>query len=144
MYSVLAPVVACHLRRSLATNSGPLSERRCSGTPFITITSASTAITRLLDQLRSHRIIRDSRVWSSIRISIRTVRPSCVRYQTLLFGVLLLKLLKPPRLIHLQASELLAPAIVRLLGDQRIFAGLSRRLPIRHRYFNLSKQTHDL
>jgi hypothetical protein len=48
------------------------------------------------------------------------------------------------RLIRLQASELLAPAIVRLLGDQRIFAGLSRRLPIRHRYFNLSKQTHDL
>src|ERR1700723_960482 len=60
MYSVLAPVAASHWRRSLATNSGPLSERRCSGTPFMTITSASAAITRALDQLRSHRIIRHS------------------------------------------------------------------------------------
>ena len=45
MYSVFAPVLASHLRKSLATNSGPLSERRCSGTPFITITSASAEMT---------------------------------------------------------------------------------------------------
>jgi hypothetical protein len=31
--------------RSFATNSGPLSERRCSGTPFITMISANAAIT---------------------------------------------------------------------------------------------------
>src|ERR1039458_10350914 len=63
MYSVFAPVAASHLRRSSATNSGPLSERRCSGTPFITITSANAPITFALLHLRSHRIIRHSRVF---------------------------------------------------------------------------------
>jgi hypothetical protein len=33
MYSVFAPASASHFRRSFATNSGPLYERRCSGTP---------------------------------------------------------------------------------------------------------------
>src|SRR6267154_959547 len=43
---VFAPVPASHFRSPLATNSGPLSERRCSGTPFIiTITSASASMT---------------------------------------------------------------------------------------------------
>ena len=78
MYSVLAPVAASHLPSSLATNSGPLSERRCSGTPLITITSANTEITFALLHLRSHRIIRHSLLCSSIRFNIRTVRPSCV------------------------------------------------------------------
>ncbi len=70
MYSVFAPVSASHLRRSLATNSGPLPDRRCSGTPFSTMTSASAPITFVLDQRRSARISRHSRVDSSIRLSI--------------------------------------------------------------------------
>ncbi len=56
MFSVFAPVAANHLRKSLATNSGPLSERRCSGTSFITTTSANAEITLALGQLRSQRI----------------------------------------------------------------------------------------
>jgi hypothetical protein len=43
-----------------------------------TITSASAPITLALDQLRSQRISRHARVYSSIRFKIRTVRPSCV------------------------------------------------------------------
>ena len=57
MYNVFAPVFASHLRRSLATNSGPLSDRRCSGTPFITITSARAPMILALDQRRSARTI---------------------------------------------------------------------------------------
>src|ERR1700747_3250228 len=78
MYRVLAPVSASHLRRSLATNSGPLSERRCSGTPFVTITSARASITFAELHLRSDRIIRHSRLCSSIRFNIHTVLPSYV------------------------------------------------------------------
>src|ERR1700749_4464444 len=79
MYSVFAPVSASHLRRSLATNSGPLSDLRCSGTPLVTIPSASPPITFALDQRRSARISKHSRVYSSIRLRMRTLRPSCVR-----------------------------------------------------------------
>ncbi len=50
MYSVFAPVSASHLRSSLATNSGPLSERMRPGTPFHTMTSASAPITLAEDQ----------------------------------------------------------------------------------------------
>ncbi len=50
----------------------------CSGTPFITITSASASITFALDQRRSGRFSRHSRVDSSIRFSIRAVLPSYV------------------------------------------------------------------
>jgi hypothetical protein len=39
------PVAAIHLRRSLATNSGPLSEQICPAAPFITMMSASASIT---------------------------------------------------------------------------------------------------
>jgi hypothetical protein len=46
-------------------------------------------------------------------------------HQALQLRVLLLKLLKPPRLVYLQTAELLAPAGVGLLSDQRRFAGLS-------------------
>jgi conjugative relaxase-like TrwC/TraI family protein len=38
------------LRRSLAANSGPLSERRCCGTPFSTMTSASAPINVALQE----------------------------------------------------------------------------------------------
>ena len=79
MYSVLGPASASHWRRSLATNSGPLSERICSGTPFQTMTSARAPMTFVLDQQRSARISRHSRVCSSIRFRRRTLLPSCVR-----------------------------------------------------------------
>ena len=59
-----------------------LSERRCSGTPFITITSASAEMTLELDQRRSARTSRLSRVCSSSRFRMRTLRPSCVRALT--------------------------------------------------------------
>ena len=78
MYSVFAPVFASHCRRSLATNSGPLSDRRCSGTPFDTMTSASAEMTLALDQRRSASTSRLSRVCSSIKLRMRTLRPSCV------------------------------------------------------------------
>jgi hypothetical protein len=55
MYNLFAPVFANHLRGSLATNSGTLSDRRCSGTPFSTITSASAEMTLDEDQRRSAR-----------------------------------------------------------------------------------------
>src|SRR5260370_8402390 len=74
----MALLPASHFRRSLATNSGPLSERRCSGTPLVTITSASASITFAELHLRSDRIIRHPRLCSSIRFNIRTVLPSYV------------------------------------------------------------------
>jgi hypothetical protein len=67
MHSVFVLVSASHLRRSLATNSGPLSDRRCSDTPFHTMTSANAPITLAFDQHRSARISRHSRVDSSTR-----------------------------------------------------------------------------
>ena len=59
-------------------------------------------------------------------------------------GVLLLKLFQPPRLVHLQPAEFLAPAIVGLLRDRRLFAGQSGRLPVGHAHFDLPQQTHGL
>jgi hypothetical protein len=50
----------------------------CSGTPFITITSARASITLVEDQRRSARTSRHSLLCSSIRFSIRTVLPSFV------------------------------------------------------------------
>ena len=55
-----------------------LSERRCFGTPFVTITSASVSITLVEYHVRSDWIIRHSRVCSSIRFNSRTVLPSYV------------------------------------------------------------------
>ncbi len=78
MESVFAPVSANHFRRSFATNSGPLSERICSGTPCNTIKSGSDPITFALDQRRSGRTSKLSLVCSSIRFNILTVLPSYV------------------------------------------------------------------
>ena len=63
-------------------NSGPLSERTWSGVPRVTMTSASTSITSSLPSRRATRIARHSRVYSSMSVSRRTVRPSCVRVLT--------------------------------------------------------------
>jgi len=45
MYSAPVPMFANHVRSSLATNSGPLSERMFSGLPRPNITSVSASIT---------------------------------------------------------------------------------------------------
>ena len=55
-----------------------------------------------------------------------------LHYQTLQLRVLLLKLLQSPRLVHLQPTELFAPAVVRLLRDGRLLTGKSIRLPVGH------------
>jgi hypothetical protein len=65
-------------------------------------------------------------------------------HQPLQLRVLLFKFLQTQPLSHLKAAKLLASAIAGLLCDQRLFAGLYRRLSVRHRYFNLPKQAHDL
>jgi len=78
MYNVPVPRLANHFRNSRATNSGPLSERKYSGIPRTTITSASVSITSLLPSLRATRIARHSRVYSSISVSSRRLLPSCV------------------------------------------------------------------
>jgi hypothetical protein len=55
MYSVFAPVFWSHLRRSLAPNSGPLSDRMCSGIPRWTIASDSySSYTRTRRQCLFH------------------------------------------------------------------------------------------
>ena len=58
MYSVAAPVRASHLRSSLATNSGPLSERMYSRMPCSIIASASTSI-RLAGINNGNALMRD-------------------------------------------------------------------------------------
>lgn len=56
-----------------------LSLRMCSGTPCVTISSPSTSNTSWLFNRRSTLIARHSRVNSSITVSMRNLRPSCVR-----------------------------------------------------------------
>ena len=43
----------------------------------------------------------------------------------------------PECLVHLQSAVLFAPAVIRLLGDRRLFTSLRRRLAARHSYLNL-------
>ena len=78
MYSVAVPSFASHWRSCWAMNSGPLSERRCSGMPFHSITSDNVSMTSWVPILRSTRIARHSRVYSSISVNNRNVFPSCV------------------------------------------------------------------
>jgi hypothetical protein len=44
----------------------------------------------------------------------------------------------------LQAAEFFSPAVVALLGDLGVPAGLRRGLTIRDFYFHLPQQRHDL
>src|SRR5271156_2006776 len=67
-----------------------------------------------------------------------------VRNQTLQLGVLLLKLLQPLRLVHLQPTVLLAPAEVRLLHDPSFLTRQSRRLAVRDRDLDLPQQIYHL
>lgn len=67
-----------------------------------------------------------------------------VRYDALQLGVLLLELLQSPSLVYLQSAILLAPPVVRLVRDSGFLASQLRRLLVRHRHFNLTKQVHHL
>ena len=78
MYSGLVPSPPNHLRNARAMNSGPLSERMCAGTPRQSIASASVSITSSELSRRPTLIARLSRVYSSIRVSILSARPSWV------------------------------------------------------------------
>src|SRR3954452_20741049 len=67
------------LLHRFATNSGPLSERICSGTPRRMNRSDSTSMTSIDLSRRDTRMARHSWVNSSMRLSRRNLRPSWVR-----------------------------------------------------------------
>src|ERR687883_664022 len=70
---------ADHSCTALATNSGPLSERMCSGTPRRMNRSDSTSMTSIELSRRDARMPRHSCVNSSMMLSRRSLRPSWVR-----------------------------------------------------------------
>ena len=78
MNSVPTPTRPSHSRTALAVNSGPLSQRMCSGTPRRTNRSESRSSTSSLVSLLATSIARHSRVNSSMMFSIRKARPSRV------------------------------------------------------------------
>src|SRR5262249_2532404 len=65
-------------------------------------------------------------------------------HQALELEVLLLQLLHPLRLVELQPAVFFAPAVVALLGDPGIAAGLWRAIAVGHLHLDLSQQTDDL
>ncbi len=82
MNSVSTFSAASQCRTSSAVNSGPLSERRCSGTPCITNKSANVSRTSSDRNRRATTIARHSREYSSTTVRIFNARPSCVRAVT--------------------------------------------------------------
>ena len=80
--SVRTPSAASHWRTHAAMHSGPWSERRWAGMPRISMTSATASMTARLPSRRATRRARHSRVYASISVSHRTVRPSWVRVLT--------------------------------------------------------------
>src|SRR3954468_16931705 len=71
-----------HSWTALAMNSGPLSERMWPGTPRRMNKSESTSMTSMALSLRATRIAKHSCVNSSMTLSIRNLRLSCVRSST--------------------------------------------------------------
>src|SRR5277367_5873410 len=65
-------------------------------------------------------------------------------HQPLQLRVLLLQILQPPCLVHPQTAILFTPPEVGLLHDSRFLACLWRRLSVRHGYFDLPQQVHNL
>ena len=63
----------------LGTLSGPLSERMCSGMPWVSVKSANTSIASLARMRRATWIAKHWRVYSSIITISLMVRPSSVR-----------------------------------------------------------------
>ena len=72
MNSVVTPSSASQSRTALATNSGPLSERMCSGMPYSRKRSARIQSTSLAVIRRATEIARHSRVYSSTTVSRRS------------------------------------------------------------------------
>src|SRR5580658_2385650 len=68
-----------HSLTVVAVNSGPLSLRRCSGTPRVAINQARRSSTSSLVSFRATSMARHSRVYSSTMVSILNGTPSCVR-----------------------------------------------------------------
>ena len=75
MKSVFTPIRPSHSRTLLATNSGPLSERMCSGGPWATKRSVRQWSTSSDLSLRATTIARHRRVNSSITVSMRRRPP---------------------------------------------------------------------
>lgn len=75
-----APRAAIHSRTAMAANSGPFSNLMRSGTSRRTIGSGGTSITFVDLGRRSGRIATRSRVNPLIRLRIRNLLPSRVRY----------------------------------------------------------------
>ncbi len=71
-----------HERTALAVNSGPLSERRCSGTPRSTMRSPRQSMTCGERNERPTWMARHSLVYSSTTVRRRTGLPSRVRRAT--------------------------------------------------------------
>lgn len=81
MYSVFAPVFWSYSRRSLAMNSGPLSDRICSGNPRWIIASASTSIRFRLSGADDYRMTQVLRSISGVpRREIPVVWNPSLRY----------------------------------------------------------------
>ena len=78
MNRVLAPTCVSQLRTIFAVISAPLSDRMCSGTPRMSMTSAMLSRTPKLLMRRATLMARHSRVNSSIRVISRSLRPSWV------------------------------------------------------------------
>ena len=76
MYRVYSPTFLSHSPTALAVNSGPLSERMCSGTPLDAINSARVSITSEDRMPRPARMARHSLVYSSMTVSSRMAWPS--------------------------------------------------------------------
>jgi hypothetical protein len=81
-YSVPTPSRPSHARTTAAMNSGPWSERMCSGGPRAMNSSVNVASTSSLDSRRATTIARLSRVNASITVSMRNFLPSWVRSST--------------------------------------------------------------
>ena len=79
---VFTPIFLSQSRTACAVNSEPLSLRMCSGTPRVTNSQANRSSTSSLLSDRATSIARHSRVCSSMTVSMRTQRPSCVRVCT--------------------------------------------------------------
>ena len=82
MKRVVAPTPWSHNRTALAVNSGPLSERRCSGTPRWTMRSPRHSMTWGERNERPTWMARHSLVYSSTTVRRRTGLPSLVRRAT--------------------------------------------------------------
>ena len=82
MKRVVAPTPWSHNRTALAVNSGPLSERRCSGTPRWTMRSPRHSMTWGERNERPTWMARHSLVYSSTTVRRRTGLPSLVRGAT--------------------------------------------------------------